>query len=260
MKYCPKCGRQLADGEVCTCQSQNQPQQPQMNAQPMGQFNGQPQMNAQQMGQFNGQPQMNAQPKPASPVFTEMGALVKGMFKTPVASITHYVNNASAATSCIVIAIIALLSGFEELLYIAGYNIKHPLYSTYEGVEIFTNFLQNVVTAIGTAALFALVIMLLVNAFEKDHKITYVQALAVASLVNIIYWPVATVSAIIDMIPVAFFGYVADWMNAFGRGTSYAMVFLGIKAVERDDNHMPIVYGVAVCAVAVLSTIINLIF
>lgn len=282
MSFCTKCGRQLADGEVCNCQTVAQPQQSQFVQQPQGQPMGQPQsqpqgqFNGQQMGgnvqfsnqqqqqgQFTGQPMgqpVYTQPKQTSPIFQDIANLVKGLLKSPVSSVSYYVNNASAATSCIVIAIIALLAGFRELIYVAYYNAKHPLSSLYEGAEIFTSFLTEVVLVIGAAAVFALMIMLLVNAFEKDHKITYVQALAVASLVNIVYYPVAIVTTVIKMIPVAFFSYLASWMNSFANGVSYALVFIGIKSVERDDNHMPIVYGAALCAVAVISTIINLIF
>ncbi|MDO5403053.1 MAG: hypothetical protein Q4F11_06395 [Eubacteriales bacterium] len=267
MKYCSKCGRQLNDGEVCNCQSgvqpQGQPMQGQFNGQPvMGgnvQFNNQPQ--GQPQGQFTGQPQGRPQySQQSSPVFENIASLLKGLFKNPVSSVSYYVNNASAASSCIVIAVLAFLSGLRQLIYIAGYNIKYPASSAYEGVKIFTSFLNDMFIVIASAAVFALIIMLLVNAFEKDHKITYTQALAVASLMDIVYFPLAIVGTIIKMIPVAFFGYVASWIGAFGNGASYALVFIGIKSVERDDNHMPIVFGVALCAVAVMTTIVNLIF
>lgn len=266
MKYCTMCGKPLNDGEVCSCQTgtpvQPQGQQMQNQGQPvMGgnvQFNSQP---VQPQGQFVGQPQGRTQySQPSSPVFENIGSLLKGLFKNPVSSVSYYVNNASAATSCIVIAILAFLSGLRQLIYIAGYNIKYPASTTYDGMQIFTSFLSDMLLVIASAVVFALIIMVLVNAFEKDHKITYTQALAVASLMDIVYFPVAIIGTILKMIPVAFFSYVASWLSAFANGASYALVFIGIKSVERDDNHMPIVYGVALCAVAVMSTIIGLIF
>lgn len=120
--------------------------------------------------------------------------------------------------------------------------------------------LEEIVTVILTAALMALLIMVIINALEKDNKVTFAQALAIASLGDILYIPLAFIGTIIAMIPVKFFVYFASWLRSFGMAVGYIFTFTGIRAIEKDDNHMPLVYGVAAVAVAVLTTVISLIF
>ena len=335
MSFCPRCGRQLADGEVCTCQSQNsQPQQnvqmnsesqmnnqgqfggqPQMNnqgqfggqsqmnnqgqfgGQPQmnnqGQYNGQPQMNNQgqfggqpymQQGMYNGQPQMqyNAAPKQTPPFIKEILDLVSGIFKKPADAVKKFVENASFAAPAIIIAVMAVLSALGVLLRMVGANIStrrsvnsmnslsdlSNLLSgmssgktqAYSGGEMVAGFFGQLIEIIAVAALTAALIMVIVNAFEKNKKVTYMQALAIASLSVLVTVPFTFVGTIVAMIPGAFFGYLRTWMVSFANAVGLVFTFIGIRAVEQDDNHMPLVYGLAALSAAVLSTILGLLF
>ena len=335
MSFCPRCGRQLADGEVCTCQSQaSQPQQnvqmnsesqmnnqgqfggqpqmnnqgqyngqPQMNnqgqynGQPQmnnqGQYNGQPQMNNQgqfggqpymQQGMYNGQPQMqyNAAPKQTPPFIKEILDLVSGIFKKPADAVKKFVENASFAAPAIIIAVMAVLSALGVLLRMVGANIStrrsvnsmnslsdlSNLLSgmssgktqAYSGGEMAAGFFGQLIEVIAVAALTAALIMVIINAFEKNKKVTYMQALAIASLSVLVTVPFTFVGTIVAMIPGAFFGYLRTWMVSFANAVGLIFTFIGIKAVEQDDNHMPLVYGLAALSAAVLSTILGLLF
>ena len=49
-------------------------------------------------------------------------------------------------------------------------------------------------------------------------------------------------------------------MISFANGAGLVLTFIGIKEIEKDDNSMPLVYGLAALASAVLSTILGLLF
>lgn len=329
MSFCPRCGRQLEDGEVCTCQSQAfQPQQnEQINSQPnannqaqndgqpntngQAQFNGQPnangqaqfggQPNANGQAQFNGQPNMNGQPymqqgmyngqlqmqynpapKQTPPFIKEITELLTGIFKKPADAVKKYVANATFAAPAIIIAVMAVLSALGELLRMVGANIStrrsvnsmsslsdlsnllsgmsRGTTQAYSGGEMVAGFFAELVEVIAAAALMATILMVVINVFEKTKKVTYMQALAVASLSILVTVPFTFVGTIIAMIPGSFFNYLKSWIVAFANAVGLVFTFIGIKTIEEDDNHMPLVYGLAVLSTAVLGTILGLLF
>lgn len=72
MSFCPKCGRQLSDGEVCNCQAQNT-----------------------QQVQPDAQTQSTQQaPKQTLPMVKELTDLLSGIFKKPADAVKKYVSNA----------------------------------------------------------------------------------------------------------------------------------------------------------------------
>ena len=73
MSFCPECGRQLSDGEVCNCQAQNT-QQVQPDAQTQSIQQVQPDAQTQSTQQA---------PKQTSPMVKELTDLLSGIFKKP---------------------------------------------------------------------------------------------------------------------------------------------------------------------------------
>ena len=130
----------------------------------------------------------------------------------------------------------------------------------YSAGQIAAGFFTRFVEVIAIAALTAAIIMLIINAFEKDKKVTYKQTLAIASLSILVTIPFTFAGTIIAMIPASFFGYLKSWMISFANGAGLVLTFIGIKEIEKDDNNMPLVYGLAALASAVLSTILGLLF
>ena len=293
MKYCTNCGRQLADDEVCTCCQQAQPQAPNQtqdnnaqvdNAAQQAQFNGQPQGSAQ--GQFNGQPQgsaqgqFNGQPQgQAFDNFTQQVSAAgqqlqndknvasiitfyKGLVKKPAQAAADFVKNANMASGFIFIGLFAIVEVVLSVVYllssvigsIGGFGFSFYPASFFEG--IFSGIVGEAVRVLILAA----VILVVLNAVQKDKKVTFAQTLSAACLYDAVYLPIILVAAIIDIIPFQFFGNVSGWLHTFAGVVGYVSIFFGVRAIEEDDNKLPLVCGLAFLATAIGSTIVNAIF
>lgn len=285
MKYCTNCGRQLADDEVCTCRQQAQPQAPNQtqdnnaqadNAAQQGQFNGQPQGSAQ--GQFNGQPQGNAQSQAFDNFTQQVSAagqqlqndknvasiitFYKGLVKKPAQAAVDFVKNANMASGFIFIGLFAIVEVVLSVVYllssvigsIGGFGFSFYPASFFEG--IFSGIVGEAVRVLILAA----VILVVLNAVQKDKKVTFAQTLSAACLYDAVYLPIILVAAIIDIIPFQFFGNVSGWLHTFAGVVGYVSIFFGVRAIEEDDNKLPLVCGLAFLATAIGSTIVNAIF
>ncbi|MFZ2637503.1 MAG: Yip1 family protein [Agathobacter rectalis] len=293
MKYCTNCGRQLADDEVCTCRQQAQPQAPNQtqdnnaqadNAAHQAQFNGQPQGNAQgqfngqPQGQFNGQPQGSAQSQAFDNFTQQVSAagqqlqndknvasiitFYKGLVKKPAQAAADFVKNANMASGFIFIGLFAIVEVVLSVVYllssvigsIGGFGFSFYPASFFEG--IFSGIVGEAVKVLILAA----VILVVLNAVQKDKKVTFAQTLSAACLYDAVYLPIILVAAIIDIIPFQFFGNVSGWLHTFAGVVGYVSIFFGVRAIEEDDNKLPLVCGLAFLATAIGSTIVNAIF
>lgn len=270
MSFCTKCGRQLADGEVCTCQQTVQPQINPAAAQ-QSQAAAQPQFNSQ------GTPQMNAAPKKAgsNPSFiSELAALFKGLVKRPVEAVSGYVEKSSIATSAILVGVLAVLSAIAQLFYMIERNVDtkisaskyyNPLIPStwvveypYSILEIVFRFVFTILSNVIISVLFAAMIYLLIKfLFEKDSKITMAQALAASSVRNLIYIPLYVFANAIGIIPVGVFDTIGGWITSFGSAFSIVLVIMAVRAVLKDENRTPLVYAITMIVVAVVSTFLN---
>ena len=289
MKYCTNCGRQLADDEVCTCRQQAQPQTPNQtqdnnaqadNAAQQAQFNGQPQgsaqgqFNGQPQGQFNGQSQGSAQSQAFDNFTQQVSAagqqlqndknvasiitFYKGLVKKPAQAAADFVKNANMASGFIFIGLFAIVEVVLSVVYllssvigsIGGFGFSFYPASFFEG--IFSGIVGEAVRVLILAA----VILVVLNAVQKDKKVTFAQTLSAACLYDAVYLPIILVAAIIDIIPFQFFGNVSSWLGVVG----YVSIFFGVRAIEEDDNKLPLVCGLAFLATAIGSTIVNAIF
>ena len=230
MKYCTNCGRQLADDEVCTCRQQAQPQAPNQtqdnnaqadNAAQQGQFNGQSQGSAQ--AQFNGQPQGSAQSQAFDNFTQQVSAagqqlqndknvasiitFYKGLVKKPAQAAADFVKNANMASGFIFIGLFAIVEVVLSVVYllssvigsIGGFGFSFYPASFFEG--IFSGIVGEAVRVLILAA----VILVVLNAVQKDKKVTFAQTLSAACLYDAVYLPIILVAAIIDIIPFQFF-------------------------------------------------------
>ena len=285
MKYCTNCGRQLADDEVCTCRQQAQPQAPNQtqdnnaqadNAAHQAQFNGQPQGSAQ--GQFNGQQQGSAQSQAFDNFTQQVSAagqqlqndknvasiitFYKGLVKKPAQAAVDFVKNANMASGFIFIGLFAIVEVVLSVVYllssvigsIGGFGFSFYPASFFEG--IFSGIVGEAVRVLILAA----VILVVLNAVQKDKKVTFAQTLSAACLYDAVYLPIILVAAIIDIIPFQFFGNVSGWLHTFAGVVGYVSIFFGVRAIEEDDNKLPLVCGLAFLATAIGSTIVNAIF
>ena len=287
MKYCTNCGRQLADDEVCTCRQQAQTQDNNAqadNAAQHAQFNGQPQgsaqgqFNGQPQGQFNGQPQGSAQSQAFDNFTQQVSAagqqlqndknvasiitFYKGLVKKPAQAAAEFVKNANMASGFIFIGLFAIVEVVLSVVYllssvigsIGGFGFSFYPASFFEG--IFSGIVGEAVRVLILAA----VILVVLNAVQKDKKVTFAQTLSAACLYDAVYLPIILVAAIIDIIPFQFFGNVSGWLHTFAGVVGYVSIFFGVRAIEEDDNKLPLVCGLAFLATAIGSTIVNAIF
>ena len=273
MKYCTNCGRQLADDEVCTCRQQAQPQAPNQT-----QDNNAQADNAAQQGQFNGQPQGSAQSQAFDNFTQQVSAagqqlqndknvasiitFYKGLVKKPAQAAADFVKNANMASGFIFIGLFAIVEVVLSVVYllssvigsIGGFGFSFYPASFFEG--IFSGIVGEAVRVLILAA----VILVVLNAVQKDKKVTFAQTLSAACLYDAVYLPIILVAAIIDIIPFQFFGNVSGWLHTFAGVVGYVSIFFGVSAIEEDDNKLPLVCGLAFLATAIGSTIVNAIF
>ena len=120
MSFCKYCGRQLQDGEVCTCQ---QAQQSAGAAQPQQEFNQQAaqQTFQQAAGQqtYQQAQQMDAVKKAGANAALDYVNVLKGVFTSPVETVSAFVAKANVIMIAILIggqAIINMLTRLFDML------------------------------------------------------------------------------------------------------------------------------------------------
>lgn len=186
-----------ADNAAHQAQFNGQPQgnaQGQFNGQPQGQFNGQPQ------GQFNGQPQDSAQSQAFDNFTQQVSAagqqlqndknvasiitFYKGLVKKPAQAAADFVKNANMASGFIFIGLFAIVEVVLSVVYllssvigsIGGFGFSFYPASFFEG--IFSGIVGEAVRVLILAA----VILVVLNAVQKDKKVTFAQTLSAACL------------------------------------------------------------------------------
>ena len=102
--------------------------------------------------------------------------------------------------------------------------------------------------------------MLILNTMQKEKKVSFGQTLTVACLYDAAVLPVKFIANVVGVIPFSFFSRVNSWGITFACAVGYVYLFFGLREIEDDDNNMPLVYGVALVASAICSTVINLVF
>ena len=127
MKFCTKCGRQLQDGEVCNCQTQNTTEQTAQAAQEQA---AQAQAAAQATA---GAAQQTAQPQAAKPIITKeqateiskgMLAYAKEFVKNPVEASEAVVGEHSITTVAGLVVVNAALQLIYSLISIIVHTAK----------------------------------------------------------------------------------------------------------------------------------------
>lgn len=253
MAFCTKCGRQLQEGEVCTCQQPAQNPVPPVTPQP-----------AQASAPV--QPAAPAQPSASGVFVMELWETIVGLIKKPVDTAQAYVKKGSFPMAGIIIGIVMLFqslfgmfsrmasgaeSAADSLLGLFGALSDKPNY--------FAIFMDGLLDVLVGAVLVALIYMVLVQAIGGG-KITYVQGLSIVSLQVI--WSVAAipVAFLIGLIPVNFFSALAGWITVFAgaMGTVYAIV--AVQSVIVKKNMLPYIIACAMVVNAISTYIIGLMF
>ena len=295
MSFCKYCGRQLQDGEVCTCQ---QAQQSAGAAQPQQEFNQQAaqqtfqqgagqqaQQNAyQQQAQqgFNQQQasqQMDAVKKAGANAVLDYVNVLKGLFTSPVETVSAFVAKANVIMIAILIggqAIINMLTRLFDMLIanskakvttgskeldslLSSYYSSYTNTKPYPAGSIFKNMLLEILLVAVAAAVIALVVMLLAKAFNKAN-VTYMQGLAVYAITAVLGIPAELLSWVTGLTSVGFIDRISSCVTVFSNVAGYAFVYIAIRALCKDEKKIPLIMAISYVAVNFLTWVLRLMF
>ena len=303
MSFCKYCGRQLQDGEVCTCQ---QAQQPAGAAQPQQEFNQQaaqqPAGAAQQTFQqgaaqqtfqqgagqqtyqqgFNQQQasqQMDAVKKAGANAALDYVNVLKGLFTSPVETVSAFVAKANVIMIAILIggqAIINMLTRLFDMLIanskakvttgskeldslLSSYYSSYTNTKPYPAGSIFKNMLLEILLVAVAAAVIALVVMLLAKAFNKAN-VTYMQGLAVYAITAVLGIPAELLSWVTGLTSVGFIDRISSCVTVFSNVAGYAFVYIAIRALCKEEKKIPLIMAISYVAVNFLTWVLRLMF
>ena len=250
-------GQQNTQGQYGNTAGQNNAQEQYGNA--TGQYSAQGQQYNTAQNQYTGQNQQSKE----NEAINDITKLVKGILDTPVAAVSEFVKKSNITACVILIAIYSAIELVLALISIADTSIKTAVYSWgHSHISIGTVF-STIFSFIGCeiiqVLIMAVVIMVVLNAMQKNKNVSFVQTLSVACLYNIVYLPIVLIANVVGLIPFNLFGHIDSWIVSFAAAIGYVYTFFGIREIEEDDNKMPIVFGLATVASAVCSTVVGLI-
>lgn len=298
MSFCKYCGRQLQDGEICNCQQTQQPVGG--TAQPQQEFNQQAaqqtfqQGTAQQTFQqgagqqtyqqaqqgFNQQQasqQMDAVKKAGANAALDYVNVLKGLFTSPVETVSAFVAKANVIMIAILIggqAIINMLTRLFDMLIanskakvttgskeldslLSSYYSSYTNTKPYPAGSIFKNMLLEILLVAVAAAVIALVVMLLAKAFNKAN-VTYMQGLAVYAITAVLGIPAELLSWVTGLTSVGFIDRISSCVTVFSNVAGYAFVYIAIRALCKDEKKIPLIMAISYVAVNFLTWVLRL--
>ena len=281
MSFCKYCGKQLQDGEVCTCQ---QAQQSAGAAQPQQGFNQQAGQQTYQQAQqgFNQQQasqQMEAVKKAGANAALDYVNVLKGLFTSPVETVSAFVAKANVIMIAILIggqAIINMLTRLFDMLIanskakvttgskeldslLSSYYSSYTNTKPYPAGSIFKNMLLEILLLAVAAAVIALVVMLLAKAFNKAN-VTYMQGLAVYAITAVLGIPAELLSWVTGLTSVGFIDRISSCVTVFSNVAGYAFVYIAIRALCKDEKKIPLIMAISYVAVNFLTWVLRLMF
>jgi len=277
MSFCKYCGKQLQDGEVCTCQ---QAQQSAGAAQPQQGFNQQAGQQTYQQAQqgFNQQQasqQMDAVKKAGANAALDYVNVLKGLFTSPVETVSAFVAKANVIMIAILIggqAIINMLTRLFDMLIanskakvttgskeldslLSSYYSSYTNTKPYPAGSIFKNMLLEILLVAVAAAVIALVVMLLAKAFNKAN-VTYMQGLAVYAITAVLGIPAELLSWVTGLTSVGFIDRISSCVTVFSNVAGY----IAIRALCKDEKKIPLIMAISYVAVNFLTWVLRLMF
>lgn len=291
MSFCKYCGRQLQDGEICNCQQTQQPVGG--TAQPQQEFNqqaaqqtfqqGTAQQTYQQAQQgFNQQQasqQMDAVKKAGANAALDYVNVLKGLFTSPVETVSAFVAKANVIMIAILIggqAIINMLTRLFDMLIanskakvttgskeldslLSSYYSSYTNTKPYPAGSIFKNMLLEILLVAVAAAVIALVVMLLAKAFNKAN-VTYMQGLAVYAITAVLGIPAELLSWVTGLTSVGFIDRISSCVTVFSNVAGYAFVYIAIRVLCKDEKKIPLIMAISYVAVNFLTWVLRLMF
>lgn len=281
MSFCKYCGRQLQDGEVCTCQQAQQSAgaaQSQQAAQQTFQ-QGAGQQTQQGFNQQQASQQMDAVKKAGANAALDYVNVLKGLFTSPVETVSAFVAKANVIMIAILIggqAIINMLTRLFDMLIanskakvttgskeldslLSSYYSSYTNTKPYPAGSIFKNMLLELLLVAVAAAVIALVVMLLAKAFNKAN-VTYMQGLAVYAITAVLGIPAELLSWVTGLTSVGFIDRISSCVTVFSNVAGYAFVYIAIRALCKDEKKIPLIMAISYVAVNFLTWVLRLMF
>ena len=300
MSFCKYCGRQLQDGEICNCQQTQQPVGG--TAQPQQEFNQQAAQQTFQQGtaqqtfqqgagqqtyqqaqqgfiQQQASQQMDAVKKAGANAALDYVNVLKGLFTSPVETVSAFVAKANVIMIAILIggqAIINMLTRLFDMLIanskakvttgskeldslLSSYYSSYTNTKPYPAGSIFKNMLLEILLVAVAAAVIALVVMLLAKAFNKAN-VTYMQGLAVYAITAVLGIPAELLSWVTGLTSVGFIDRISSCVTVFSNVAGYAFVYIAIRALCKDEKKIPLIMAISYVAVNFLTWVLRLMF
>ncbi len=272
MGFCTKCGRQLADGEVCGCTQQHG------NAQQGFAQQGYTQQGyAQPQGYAPAQNNNGAKADFTQGFMGDIVTFLKNVIKTPADAVRTYVNKGSLIASLLILAVCAIVTTLSDVLYKIIANVRYeeqvienisiwnpatwvanePLYSPW---KIVLGAFGDLFYTFASAAVMAGIMYALIKfVFEKDSEIKFANLFAVMALVSLVQMPFSLVYTIFRFVGLSLISTVGSWISTFGSAFSAVALWVGLKANVKNENNMFLVYACAAVVNAVMYSVLSLI-
>ena len=246
-------------------------------AQPQQGFNQQAaQQTFNQQQAYQQAPQQASKPAGPNPA-TEYLGILKGVFNSPVETVSAFVANANIIMIAILIggqAIINMLTrlfdmliangkakvttGSKELDSLLSAYTSYTSTKPYEVGAIFKNMFLEILLVAVSAAIFALVLMLIAKAFKAN--VNYIQALSVYAVTAVLGVPAKLLSWVIGLTSIGFFDRISSCVTVFATVSGYAFIYIAIRALCKDEKKVPLIMALSYVAVNFMTWVVRLMF
>lgn len=253
MGFCTKCGKQIPDGTICSCQ---------------------------QAPQFQQAPQYQQVAMPTQPMkagvnpFVEYFNVLKGLFVSPAETVSGFATKANVVLISILIGATALVEMLLRLFNMLIANSKAtPSYADLESIllgasvnykpystgEIFKYMFYEILSVCVGAVVIALMVMLLVNLFYKA-KISFVQSLSVFAVTCVVGIPASIISWVVALTDIKFFDMLANCVSTFSVTLFYLFVYFAVRAFCKDEKKVVLIVAITFVVQYFASWILGLMF
>ena len=223
--------------------------------------------------------QMDAVKKAGANAALDYVNVLKGLFTSPVETVSAFVAKANVIMIAILIggqAIINMLTRLFDMLIanskakvttgskeldslLSSYYSSYTNTKPYPAGSIFKNMLLEILLVAVAAAVIALVVMLLAKAFNKAN-VTYMQGLAVYAITAVLGIPAELLSWVTGLTSVGFIDRISSCVTVFSNVAGYAFVYIAIRALCKDEKKIPLIMAISYVAVNFLTWVLRLMF
>ena len=222
---------------------------------------------------------MDAVKKAGANVALDYVNVLKGLFTSPVETVSAFVAKANVIMIAILIggqAIINMLTRLFDMLIanskakvttgskeldslLSSYYSSYTNTKPYSAGSIFKNMFLEILLVAVAAAVIALVVMLLAKAFNKAN-VTYMQGLAVYAITAVLGIPAELLSWVTGLTSVGFIDRISSCVTVFSNVAGYAFVYIAIRALCKDEKKIPLIMAISYVAVNFLTWVLRLMF